>query len=59
MEISRSNILLRMHRIKKLRPLYEVKFLILVALARFQGGFITNNFLITPICALITQLWLV
>ena len=43
MEISRRNISLRMHRIKKRRPPYEVKFLILVALARFQGGFINNH----------------
>ena len=56
MEISRSNILLRMHHIKKLKPLYEVKFLILFALAHFQGGFITQNFFNYPLLPLITQL---
>ena len=59
MEISRSNISLRMHRIKKRRPPYEVKFLILVALARFQGGFITQHFFNYPLLTLITQLCVV
>ena len=59
MEISRSNISLRMHRIKKRRPPYEVTFLILVALARFQGGFITQHFFNYPLLALITQLCVV